>query len=74
MLSVPLLSDQFIREYNSTEILLFTYLSILTVILLGTFALFKLKVFNIFRTFSGVVGDEKNLFVLMFPKKELKVL
>ena len=34
---------------------------------------FKLKVFNLFRTSSGVVGDKKNVFALPFVKKESKV-
>ena len=38
--------------------------------LLGTFALFKLKVFNTLRTSSGAVGDKKNVSVLLFVKKE----
>ena len=38
--------------------------------LLGTFALFELKVFNTLRTSSGAVGDKKNVSVLLFVKKE----
>ena len=36
---------------------------------LGPFALFKLKVFNSLGTSSGVVGDKKNVFALLFVKK-----
>ena len=41
--------------------------------LLGPFALFKFKVFNIFATSSSVVEDKNNFFVLLFVKKELNV-
>ena len=40
---------------------------------LGSIALFRLKVFNIFATSSGAVRDKINVFVLLLVKKALKV-
>ena len=50
----------------------FISISIFIGMLLGPFTLFKLKVFNTFRTYSGVVGGKKNVFLLLFVKKESK--
>ena len=69
--NIAVLNDKFARV--GTEISLFISFSIFTGMLLGPFALFKLKVFNSFRTSSGVVGDKKNVFALLFVKKESKV-
>ena len=71
--NIPVLNDKFVRVDNGTEISLFISFSIFTGMLLGPLALFKLKVFNSFRTSSGVVGDKKNVFALLFVKKESKV-
>ena len=60
-----------IRADEFSEISLFRLFSIFTVMLLGPFALFKFKVFNIFAAFSSVVEDKNNFFVLLFVKKEL---
>ena len=62
-----------LEKINGTDILLFVFFSIFKVMLLGPFALFRLKVFNSFRTSPGVVGDKKNVFLLLFIKKESKV-
>ena len=45
---------------------------IFTVMLLGPFALFNLKVFNIFKTSPSFVGDRKSVFLFLFAQKELK--
>ena len=71
--NIPVLNDKFVRVDNGTEISLFISFSIFTGMLLGPFALFKLKVFNSFRTSLGVVGDKKNVFALLFVEKESKV-
>ena len=68
--NIPVLNDKFVRVDKGTEISLFISFSILTGMLLGPFALFNLKVFNLFRTSSGVVGDKNNVFALLFVKKE----
>ena len=52
--NIPVLNSKFFRVDKGTEISLFISLSIFTGMLLCPFALFKLKVFNIFRTLSGV--------------------
>ena len=61
------------RVDNDTEISHFISLHIFTGMLLGSFALFNLKVFIAFGTSSGVVRDRKNVFVLLIVKKESKV-
>ena len=63
--------DNFIRVDNGIEISLFISLSIFTCMLLGSFALFKFKVFHSFITFSGVLGGKNN--VLLFVKKKSKI-
>ena len=56
-----------------TEMSLFISFSSFTGMLLGPFPLFRLMVFNSFKTSSGVVGDKKNVFALVFVKKESEV-
>ena len=55
--NIPVLNDKFIRVDNGTDISLFISLSTFTGMLLGSFALFKIKVFNKFRTSLGVAVD-----------------
>ena len=72
--NIPVLNDKFVRADNGTWISLFISFGIFTDVLLGSLALFKLKVFNSFRTSPGVVGDKKQcVFALLFLKKEPKV-
>ena len=70
--NTPVLNDKFIRVHNGSEILLFRPFNILAGKLLGPLALFRLKVFNILATSSGVVGDKNNVLVFLFVKKGLK--
>ena len=71
--NTQVLNDEFVKVHNGSEISLFSSLSIFTVMLLVPTALFALKVFNIFSTFSGVVGVKNNVFVLLFVKKKMEV-
>ena len=71
--NTPVLNDKFIRVHNGSVISLFRSFNVLIGKLLDPTALFRLKVFNIPGTWPGVVGD-KNVFVLVFVKKELKVI
>ena len=66
--NIPVLNYKFVRVDNGTELSLFIYSKIFRCVLLGPFALFKLKVFNSFRTSSGVVEDKKNVFAILFGK------
>ena len=71
--NIPVSKNKFFRVDDGTEISLFISSSIFTGVLLDPFALFKLKIFNIFITSLGVAGDGKDVFVLLFVEKGSKV-
>ena len=66
----PVLNDRLIRLDNGSDISFFISLSIVTGMLLGPIALFKLKVFITSLISSAVVGDEKNVFVFFFLSRK----
>ena len=55
----PVLNDRLIRIDNGSDISFFISLNIITGMLLGPVALFKLEVFITSSIFSTVVGDKK---------------
>ena len=65
----PVLNDRLIRIDNGSDISFFISLNIITGMLLGPVALFKLEVFITSSIFSTVVGDKKNVFAYFFVKK-----
>ena len=59
-------NDRLIRVDNDSNISFFISLSIVTGMLLGPIALFKLKVFITSSISSAVVGDKNNVFFFVF--------
>lgn len=62
--NIPLLNVKFIRADNGTRFKYFHRYAITS-----SFALFKLKIFNTFRTSSGMVGDIENVFFCFFSRR-----
>ena len=65
----PVSNDRLIRVDDGSDIYFFIFLSIVTGMLLGPIALFKLKVFITSSISSALVGDKKNVFVSFLSRK-----
>ena len=65
----PVSNDRLIRVDNGSDISFFVSLSIVTGMLLGPIALFKLKVFIASSVSSAVVGVKKNVFAFFCKER-----